>query len=75
MTYLKSPCCGGSVVVPVDVTAHLRVKADGTVSKSVSDTLRGIRLAAVGGEWNVREAYCEHCGCEVSVAKPTQKGA
>jgi hypothetical protein len=67
---MKSPCCGARVVVPVDVTAHLIVNRDGTISDRLSDTMRGFRWAAqqVGAEIN--EAYCEGCGESVDASEP-----
>jgi hypothetical protein len=64
---MKSACCRGRVVVPVDVTAHVIVNADGSLSERLSDTMRGIRWAATrGGGADIEEAYCEECGASVA---------
>ena len=67
--YLLSPCCDDHVVVPVDVTVHLYVKGDGTISNSLADTIKGVRRDALHGSADIAEAYCVQCGAAVAAPR------
>lgn len=65
--FMASPCCRAAVSVPVDVTAHIRVLANGTMGTTLTDTMRGFSWAAQHGDADLAEAYCEKCGQAVRV--------
>lgn len=73
--YLLSPCCDAKVVVPVDVTVHRLVRGDGTLSKSITDTLKQVRWDANHGYADVNEAYCYQCGEPVAAPTPAEGSA
>ena len=66
-TYLVSECCETWVVVPVEVTAHLLVRGDGSLSQSITDRASTIRQQALANEADLNEAYCSNCGRVVAV--------
>ena len=67
--YIRSSCCGASVVGMVDITVHPRIYVEDGVGKAgpIGDTMAAVRWAAEHGSVDLAECYCEECGQAVEV--------